>query len=97
MKNTWKQKECGQMLYVSGMLDKLANFGELEVLTTEANVSFLTGMLDKFGMEYKVELTGEEVSDEFKNQPEPWSYYRILMKDSMWGDWATADKGADTE
>lgn len=94
MKQTAKQDECMKMLYVSGMLDKLANYGEFDVLTTKAKLAFLTGVLDSFDMTYKVVETEEEVSADLKAQPEEWKNYRILMKDSLWGDWATPE-GAD--
>lgn len=97
MRNQAKEDECMRMLFVSGLLDKLANYGESEVLTTEVKLSFLTSVLDSFGMEYRVEETGEEVSADMKAQPEVWKYYRILMKDSMWGDWATPAEGVDTK
>lgn len=38
MENALKEKECFRMLSVSGMLDKLANYGEAEVISTEEGI-----------------------------------------------------------
>lgn len=77
MENNLRQKECIRMLSVSGFLHTLANYGELEVSTSEDGVKFITDVVELFGMECKVEKQEDG--------------YKIFMKDSMWGHWRSEE------
>ena len=73
MENNKRQKDCIKMLSASGFLHDMANYGEREVSTSEEGIHFLKELIEKFGMECKIE----------KQE----GGYKILMKDSLWGQW----------
>lgn len=77
------KKGAMRMMGLSNILNDLAQQGEREVSTPLDGIAFIKEVLDLFDVEYAVEELEREPDSTL---PPEYQYYKLTMKDALWGD-----------